>query len=186
METGNNYKTGKTLRGLLWMSVLAGLVVIFVSVVNWLPSLREDGFARQYASIEEARRSLELDTVVVPAFFPEGISWPPSFILAQNKPFPAVVMEFTGAETRETALIIIQSSSRSSDVQLQRIRMSEVKEETLYQLNGMNVLLQVGVCDNGIPCSKMTWQDNSLSHTLLYMSSPFELIRIVESMIHSK
>jgi hypothetical protein len=184
METGN-HKTRKTLRGLMWMLALSGLVVLFLSLMNWLPSLREGGFARQYTSIEEANQALNLDAVVVPAYFPEGITWPPSFILAQKKPYQAVVMEFKGTQKRETSLIIIQSSSRGSDVQLQRIRMSEVKEETPYKLKGRSVLLQVGSCDNGTSCSKMTWQDKGISHTLIFMSSPFELIRIAESMIHS-
>ncbi len=174
---------GKTLRGLLWMFVLSGLVILSLFAVNWLPTLREEGFARQYDSIEEAKRALKLEKVVVPTFFPEGITWPPAFILAQKKPFQAVVMEFKATQERDTALIIIQSLSRGGDVQLQRIRLSELKEETQYRLKGRNVLLQVGTCDNGTLCSKMTWQDNELSTTLILMSSPFELIKIAESMI---
>jgi hypothetical protein len=178
-------KIGKTLRGLLWMLALVILAIMFLAAVNWLPSLREDGFARQYTSIEEVRRSLKLNDIVVPAYFPEGIRWPPSFILAQKKPYQAVVMEFKEAKTKETALIVIQSSLRGSDGQLQRIRLSNVKEETQYRLKGRYVLLQVGTCDNGMQCSKMTWQDSGLFYTVILTSSPFELIRIAESMIHS-
>jgi hypothetical protein len=179
------HKIGKTLRGLLWMLALVTLAVMFLAAVNWLPSLREEGFARQYSTIEEARRALKLKDIVVPAYFPEGIRWPPAFILAQKKPYQAVVMEFKEVQTKETALIVIQSSLRGSDAQLQRIRLSTVKEETQYRLKGRSVLLQVGTCDNGIQCSKMTWQDSDLFYTAILMSSPFELIRIAESMIRS-
>jgi hypothetical protein len=178
------HKIGKTLRGLLWMLTLVTLIILSLAAVNWLPSLREEGFARQYDSIEEAKRSLKLKDIVVPAYFPEGIRWPPSFILAQKKPYQAVVMEFKDVQTKETALIVIQSSLRGSDAQLQRIRLSNVKEETQYRLKDRNVLLQVGTCDNGMQCSKMTWQDSDLFYTVILMSSPFELIRIAESMIH--
>ena len=177
-------KTRKKLRGLLLIFALAGLAVMLLAAVNWLPSLMQKGFARQYDSIEEARRSLGLDIVVVPAYFPEGITWPPSFVLAQKKPYQAVVMEFKEAKAKETSLIVIQSLWHGSDAQLQRITLSEVKEETQYPLKGRTVLLQVGTCDNGMPCSRMTWQDKSLHHTILLLSSPFELIRIAESMIH--
>jgi len=184
METREN-KIGKILRGLVWMLALAGLVVLFLAMVNWLPSLREEGFAQQYRSVEEAKRSLKLHEVTVPAFFPEGITWPPFFVLAQKKPYEAIVMEFREEKTKATTLIVIQASLHGRDEQLQRIRVSQVKEETKYRLKGREVLLQVGTCDNGMLCSKMTWQDNGLSHTVILMSSPFELIRIVESMIRS-
>ncbi len=75
-------------------------------------------------------------------------------------------------------------SLRGSDAQLQRITLSEVKEQTQYRLKGRNVLLQVGTCDNEMPCSRMTWREDNGSHyTVLLTSSPFELIRIAESMI---
>lgn len=175
---------GKTVRGLLLMLVIAGLAVTFLAAMNWLPSQMQQGFARQYGSIEEAERSLGLDAVLVPGYFPEGITWPPSFILAQKKPYKAVVMEFKEAKARETALIVIQSSWQGSDAQLQRIRMSEVKEETQYRLKGKNVFLQVGTCENRMPCSRMAWrEDNGFHYTVLLTSPPFELIRIAESMI---
>lgn len=174
---------GKSLRGLLWMLLMAGLVVTVLAAINWLPSRMQKGFVRQYDSIEEAKRSLGLDNVLVPAYFPEGITWPPSLVLAQIKPYRAVVMEFKKAESMETALIVIQSSLHAGDAQFQRIALSELKEETQYRLKGKIVLLQVGTCDNGTPCSRMKWQDNGLYCTVLLMSSPFELIKIAESMI---
>jgi hypothetical protein len=176
----------KTLRGLLVMLLLAGLAAALLAAANRLPSVMQKGFARQYNSIEEAKLSLGLDNVLIPAYFPEGIMWPPSLILAQKKPYTAVVMEFKKMEATETetALIVIQSSSDGSDSQLQRITMKQLKEETRYRLKGKMVLIQVGTCNNDKPCSRMTWQDNDLHRTVLLMSSPFELIRIAESMIH--
>jgi hypothetical protein len=179
------HKIGKTVRGLLWMLALVILAIMFLAAVNWLPSLREEGFARQYNTIDEAKRALKLNDIVVPSYFPEGIRWPPSFILAQKKPYQAVVMEFNEVKSKEIALIVIQSSLLGSDAQLQRIKLSQVKEETQYRLKDRYVLLQVGTCDNGMQCSKMTWQDSGLFNTVVFMSSPFELIRIAESMIRS-
>jgi hypothetical protein len=173
----------KTLRGLLGMLVMAGLAVAFLVAANRVPSLAQKGFARQYDTIDEAKRALGIETVLVPAYFPEGISWPPSFVLAQLSPHRSVVMEFRDTKTRETALIVIQSSSTGSDAQLQRIRLSEVTEETPYRLKGKSVLLQVGICDNGKSCSRMTWRDGNLRCTIVLLSSPFELITIAESMI---
>src|SRR3990172_6505504 len=123
METREN-RMGKMLRGLLAMFLIAGLAVAFLAAANRLPSLIQKGFARPYDSIEEAKRSLGLDNVLVPAYFPEGITWPPSLILAQKKPYMALVMEFKKVEASETILIVIQSSSDGSDEQFQRITLS--------------------------------------------------------------
>lgn len=172
-----------TLRGLLWIIVIAGVVAVVLAVANWLPSLAHRDFARKYGSIEEAKRSLGLERVAVPAYFPAGISWPPSLVLAQKSPFEAVVMEFRKPETEETALIVIQCSAHASCAQFERIRMSEVKEETEYRLKGRVALLQVGMCNN-VSCSRISWQDLDHHFTVVLMSSPFEIIRIAESMIH--
>jgi hypothetical protein len=174
---------GKTVRGLFLMILMTGLAVALLAAAKWLPSLMQTGFARQYDSVEEASRSLGLGNVPVPAYFPEGITWPPSLIFAQKDPYTAVVMEFKESGTKKTALILIQASSDDGGRQLQRIALTQVKEETQYRLKEKTVLLQVGMCDTGTPCSKMVWQDNGLYHTLLLMSSPFELIKIAESMI---
>lgn len=174
---------GKTARGLLWIFVMAGVIVVLLATVNWLPSLIQKDFAQKYESIEDAKRSLGLEKVLVPSYFPEGIPWPPSLILAQKKPYTALVMEFREAETKKTVLTIIQTSLNGSDVQFQRIKLTEVKEEARYQIKGRSAFLQVGTCENGMPCSRMTWTDSGLHCTVLLMSSPFELIKIAESMI---
>jgi len=182
METRKN-KTGKTLRGLLLMLLMTAAVVALLASVNRLPLVTQKGLMRRYGSIEEAKRALGLEQVLVPSYFPEGITWPPSLVLAQKNPYPAVVMEFKKAAAKETALIVIQASPAGVNGQLQRVKMSELKEETRYALKGKTVILQVGTCDNGMPCSRMAWQDNGFQRTILLMSSPFELIRIAESMI---
>lgn len=162
---------------------MTAVVVVLLAVGNWLPSLIEQDFPKSYDSIEEAGRFLGLDSILVPAYFPEGITWPPSLILAQKKPFKAMVMEFKKAQSMETVLVVIQSSSPLGYRQLQRITLSEIREETEYGLKGRIALLQTGDCDNGRPCSAMTWQDHDMYCTVLLMSPPFELIRIADSMV---
>lgn len=171
-------------RGLFWFLIMIGVIIALLAVANWMPSVIHEDYAQKYESIENAKRALGLDSVLVPAYFPEGISWPPSLIFAQKKPYRAIVMEFKRSEEKETVLIIIQSSRQGIDPTLQRITLIELRERTEYRLKGKTAILQVGMCDNGMSCSSMTWQDNKLHHTVLIMSSPFELIKIAESMIH--
>lgn len=176
---------GRMVRGLFWITVMSAVVVALIALANRVPSLMNKDSVQRYKSIEEAEQSLGFDNkVLAPRYFPEGISWPPSLILAQKKPFKAIVIEFIEAKTSQTALIVILSSLKESNMQLQRIKMTEVKEKTEYMLKGKAALLEVGSCGEAATCSRMTWEDNGLNFTLLFMSSPFELIKVAESMIH--
>ena len=165
--------------------MLLAIVVVVVTLValNWLPSLAQKDFARQYSSIDEARRSTGLTTVPIPSYFPEGISWPPSFIVAQKRPYQAIAMEFRENASNKTSLILIQSASPEAETQFQRIRFLEIKEETKYRLKGMPAILRIGRCDNGMSCGRLAWQQDGIYHFVLYVSSPFELIKVAESML---
>lgn len=182
MKTRDN-NTGRTARAVLWISAMSAVVVLMLAVGNWLPSLIRQDFPKRYGSIEEAGRFLGLDGILVPAYFPEGITWPPSLILAQKRPFKAVAMEFREAQSTETVMVVIQSSSPHGYRQLQRITLSEIREETEYMLKGKTAVLHTGDCDNGKPCSAMTWQDGDIYCRVLLISPPFELIRIADSMV---
>jgi hypothetical protein len=178
-------RIGKTVRGAFWIIVMVAVIVILLALLNWIPSLIHEDFVQKYDSIRETARSLGHDyKILVPTYFPEGISWPPSLILAQKKPYKAVVIEFSESESMKTFLILIQSSLQKSDLKLQRITMTDVTEKTEYSLKGTAALLTVGTCDTGINCSSITWNENAHHFTVLIMSSPFELIKVAESMIH--
>lgn len=173
----------KLLRGLLRMMGAAAAVVALLAALNWLPSLVQKNFVRQFSNIEDARRAAGFDNVLVPAYFPEGISWPPSFIVAQKRPYQALVAEFRENVSGKTALVIIQSALPGAERQLQRIRISQVNEQTEYWLKGRPAILRIGTCDNGMQCSALIWQERSVYCSVLFASSPFELIKIAESMV---
>lgn len=172
------------LRGLVLMSILAAVVAAAFGGLNWLSASLQSVAARQFASIDEARRSIGLAQVSVPAYFPEGIAWPPSSLIGQKKPFPALAMEFRTIHGTDTALIIVQHSGGKTARALQRLSLSTVLEETEYTIKKQPVLLQVGRCTSGRPCSQMHWTRAGVQHTVLFMGPALELIRLSESMIH--
>ncbi len=172
------------LRGLVVMSILAALVAAAFGGLNWLSASLQGVAARQFASIDEARRSLGFAQVSVPAYFPEGISWPPVSLIGQKKPFPALAMEFRAARRSDIALIIVQQSGNTNPRALQRVALSSIQEETAYTIKNRPALLQVGRCTSGSPCSQMRWTRNDVHHTVLFLGPPIELIRLAESMIH--
>src|SRR5512136_78577 len=150
----------KMLRSLLLFVAAALVLLALLVIAKRVPTLKQQNFIRQYASVEEVKRVLELDRVLVPTYFPEGVAWPPTVILAQKKPYEAVIMEFRKAEKAETTLVIVQSSLQGRYSQLERIPMVEVEEETTYPLKGRRAELQVGTCPGGTACSRISWDDS--------------------------
>ena len=165
------------------MLIFGGLIVAFIVFMNWLPLQFQTNTARQYSSIESAKLATGVENIMVPVYIPEGISWPPSLIIAQKKPYYALVMEFINIKTKETDLFIIQSSSGEAEKRFQKIDFIEIKEETGYILKGRHANLTVGNCKGGIECSKLDWQDGDTYCSVFLMSPAFKVIKVAESMI---
>lgn len=172
----------KTLTGFLPFLLMLAVLVVALKVLNWVPLVVQKESARRYNSVEEVRRTLNVRDILVPTYFPQQISWPPSEILAQGAPFPAVVMTFHRAGTGEAALVIVQSEGRPLNIG-DAIHIAAVKEKVAYTMLGRDAELTVGACKNGEPCSRITWKEGDYSMTVLMKATPFELTKIAESML---
>jgi hypothetical protein len=163
------------------LSVAAVLVVLLV--LNRLPSLLQKDLLRSYVSVEEVRSKLNIRDVYVPSYFPESVQWPPSAILAQTTPYPAVLLIFNAAKTERTALVISQALSETFAADA-HIPLARIARTVPYDLKSRKALLEVGACENDEPCSRLSWNENDKRIMLTMKAPPFELIRIAESMLH--
>jgi len=175
-------KTIRLLQGGLWMLLAFMGSVALLFMINRLPSVIHSDYAAKFESIDAAKRFSGMETIAVPAYFPEGLSWPPSMIVAEKRPFKTLAMEFRDRAGKDS-LIVIQSSQHDNIVSFQRIRMSEINQESEYLLKGRKALLRAGLCDNGKRCSSMSWQDADSSTLILFLAGPIELIKIAESTV---
>jgi len=173
----------KKIFGLLYFAMTVAVLIGLLKITNWLPTVFQEGMLRKYSSIEEIKTRLRLRNIYIPSYFPQRFKWPPSRILAQSKPFVAVEMEFRNIESGETALVITQAADREFTPD-RTIVISQVKERVEYSLNGRPSVLEVGVCKNDAPCSRISWQEEGNWIRVEMKSAPFELIKIAESMIH--
>jgi hypothetical protein len=163
-------------------ALMIGLLIVALTIVNWLPLAMQKETIRQYASVEEVRAALGIKEIYVPSYFPQQITWPPATILAQSRPFSAIVMEFTRADKRNIALVISQSEDGALNVE-NPIKITNVTENVRYAIKGRDAALTVGTCGNDEPCSGITWNEGKYTMTVLMKSAPFELTKIAESMI---
>lgn len=173
----------KKVLGLFYFAVAVAILVAGLKVTNWLPTVLQEGAMKRYGSVEEVSSKLKIKEVYVPSYFPQSISWPPSSILAQSRPFPAVLMEFTHGKTGEVDLIISQVADRGF-VPVRKMALVQIREKTTYPLKGRTSLLEVGLCRNDVPCSRISWHESGYTVTVAMKAAPFELLKIADSMLH--
>ncbi len=168
--------------GFFYLIITIVAVLVSLKTLNWLPSILQQDTIRRYSSVEEVRAKTKIREVYVPAYFPQSIMWPPSEILAQTKPYPAVLMVFNAANTRDAALVIAQATSDAFSKNA-LIQFEQIARTVPYDLKGRKALLDVGTCKKDGPCSRISWTENDFTITLTMKSPPFDLIRMAESMV---
>ncbi len=172
----------KSIMNFFTFALAIGILVVTLKVMNWVPQTVHRDALRRYASIEEVRASLNIREIYVPAYFPQDIVWPPSEILAQGKPFPAVVLEFQDRTSGKLVLVLTQSQGTPAPAG-RAIEVQSVKETVPFLMKGRNAVLIVGECTKNETCSRITWKEGAYDIAVLMKSAPFELTKIAESML---
>ena len=171
--------------GALAFATGLAILVIALKALNWIPLIAQKDLMRRYGDFEEMRMSLGIREVFVPSYFPEDFRWPPSGILAQGKPYPAVIMEFERSgegKTREVGMMIYQAA-RDDFSPGGPLIISRIREQATYPLKGRSAILEVGSGVKGEPCSRISWREKDVRITVLALLTPFELMKVAESML---
>jgi hypothetical protein len=173
----------KKIRTPFYFLLTVVLLVLALKFLNYLPMAVQTDTIRRYRSVDEVRARLNIRDIYVPSYFPQGLVWPPSEILAQRRPFAAVIMEFHSAGREDTVLMISQSASTHFKPD-EKIRLQRIKDRVGYPLRGRVMMLEAGVCADEEPCSRVSWAEEGYTITVTARSEPPELMKIAESMIH--
>jgi hypothetical protein len=159
-----------------------GALVLALKFLNRLPGMFQPGAVRRYPTIAAAQSELGIRKIYVPAYFPTTLTWPPSRILAQSKPFEAVVLEFRRVDSTEVALVITQTSSPRLPPE-PTLHLRRIQETASVDLKGRKAVVESGFCDDGDPCSQITFVDSELWMTVQMRSSVAELMLLAGSMV---
>jgi hypothetical protein len=174
--------TRQALHILLFVVTLAVMVGL-LKVLNWAPGALEPGLMTRYPSIEAAVSRLGIRKIYVPAYFPESLAWPPAEILAQSKPYQAVVMEFVRARDRQAVLVMSQAANPHFEPDV-AIRFHTISETVPLDLGGRKARLEAGMCEDRSACSRIQWDEGKIRIVLTMKAPSVELIRIAQSMLH--
>lgn len=172
----------KKLLGLLYFALTLAILVGALKAANWLPAALQEGLMKKYDSVDEVRTKLRVKDLYVPSYFPQSYGWPPSTILAQSRPFVAIVMEFRNVQTGDIALVISQTAGKSF-APSKKISLVQVKERVDYPLKGRAAVLEVGKCKGDVPCCRISWNEGAYRMTVEMKSAPFDLLKIADSML---
>jgi len=170
-----------------FLAFAAGLAILVIALkaLNWLPMIAQKDLMRRYEDFEEMRTALGIREVFVPSYFPEDFRWPPTRILAQGKPYPAVIMEFDRSgegKAREVGMTVFQATEDDFSPG-GPLALSRVRERATYPLKGRSAILEVGSGVNGEPCSRISWREKEVRITVLARLTPLELMKVAESML---
>jgi hypothetical protein len=169
------------------LAFAAGLAILIIALkaLNWIPLIAQKDLMRRYGDFDEMRTGLGIREVFVPSYFPEDFRWPPSGILAQGRPYLAVIMEFERSgegKTGEVGMMIYQAA-RDDFSPGGPLILSRIKEQATYPLKGRSAILEVGSGVKGEPCSRISWREKDVRITVLARLTPFELMKVAESML---
>jgi hypothetical protein len=158
------------------------ILIAALKIANYLPMALQKDTMRKYKSIEEVKSKLNINDLYVPSYFPQQLVWPPSTVLAQDKPFVAIILEFNHAEKGDIALIISQSASATFAPD-EKIKILRINESVNYPFKGRNMTLEAGVCKEEEPCSRIVWDEGRYRINITARSTSPALMQIAESMI---
>jgi hypothetical protein len=162
-----------------------GVLIFALKVIDWLPAAFQPGVVRRYASLAEAQSTLGIPKIYVPTYFPKTLQWPPSLVLAQTKPFTAVVMEFHRVDSRVIALVITQTASQRLR-QRPKIHFKRIRQTSSVNLKGRESVVERGFCDDGESCSQITFMEEDLWISIQMRSSAEELLVLAGSMLSGR
>lgn len=170
--------------GTLAFAAGLALLILALKAFNGLPLIAQQDLMRRYGDFEEMRTTLGIGQVFVPSYFPEDFRWPPTGILAQGKPYPAVIMEFerSGGKAGEVGMMIYQAA-RDDFAPGGPLGITRIRERATYPLRGRSAILEVGSGEKGDPCSRISWREKDVRITVLARLTPFELMKVAESML---
>ncbi len=159
------------------------LIIVAMKAINYLPLLIQKDSMKHYRSIEELKKGLDIKDIFIPAFFPEELSWPPSEVLGQGRPFLAIIMEFRSRKDNTTALVICQSTSKKFRYD-DKLKIKHVRDNVNYSFKGRGISITTGSCENGETCTGASWNEGRYWITVRARFEPPRTLKIVESMIH--
>jgi len=118
--------------------------------------------------------------ILRPAFFPEGLSWPPREILARGGRDFAVLMHFDRAGSEQIVLALSQRLPTAPRLPT-RIDPAREIQNDVVTVGGTPGHVSLARCSDGGACNRVTWERHGYDVELTGRLPEQELLRIAGS-----
>ena len=162
--------------------LVVGIVALALFLVGMVPAhLQGPAGIREYDSLEQAELELGFD-IVVPAYFPSYLSWPPASIQGQLEPVPMVRMLFLSSKQHAETLLIYQIVSDSKDMPVALPWIETVQQEMPVTMSGNDGMLIVGRGADGRLINGVHWLTDGFQFVVVTTHPVQELLTLARSM----
>lgn len=167
---------------LMLAPAVIGITALALYLLGMVPAyIQSTTGVREYSTIQQAEAHLGFE-ISVPAYFPNYLSWPPSEIRGQLKPFPMVQMRFLAYDQHTEVMSIYQIVADSSELPMPLPLIKTIQQEAPVDINGNIAQLVIGERADGQPVNLVYWTADNF-HFIVVMTHPVrELLTIARSM----
>lgn len=167
---------------LMLAPVVVGVVALALYLLGMVPAYWQSSVSlREFSSLEEAESVLGFE-VVVPAYFPSYLSWPPAEIRGQLEPIPMAQMLFLAADRHTKALLISQILSDREGLPSAVPWIETIQQKITVDINGNSGQLIIGKGADGQSLNSVHWRADGLHFIVVTIHPVKELLTLARSM----
>jgi len=161
---------------------VVGLMALTLYLLGMVPAiLQNPAGVREYSNLEQAEAELGFE-VVIPAYFPSYLFWPPVKILGQLEPTPMAQVLFLASDQHTETLLIYQIISDKEDLPVAFPWIETVLQEMPVSINDTNGELLIGRGTDDRLLNGVHWMKDGV-HFIVVTTHPLrELLTIATSM----
>ncbi len=167
----------------LVMGATAGVLRGMDSLAGYL--LGEPKGVKRYRSVEEVERKIGA-TLVLPAYFPDTLEWPPAAVTLLRGASPVVALSFTGRAGDGPRLFIYQTFQQATAMPTELLQSGQLLHSTAVSLDGTEGELRRILGEDGEIWHALRWKKDGRQFALRFKGPVEEILGIARSMGRSR
>jgi hypothetical protein len=175
-------EAGRVARSLALIPLTLGAAALGLATLDRVPGILLDLPPRttRFESVDEARRLLPAG-LLLPAYFPEALVWPPARVLGRTRWPEALLLAFDSRNTGEAAFLLCQSwSSRRCPASL--LTPLDVFHEVETRVGARPARVAAGRAASGEVWEQVELDWDGRQVTLRLRGRTLDLLRVAESL----
>ncbi len=181
VRAGREGGAGALARALVTLALVMTAATASLEGLGALPRLlTEPAEGRLYSSVADLERRLR-QRLLLPAYFPQSLAWPPKVVRATGGRPAVVVLEFQSRESAGPALYLAQTIGGAAEIPEHMLPQATKVEEgplKVGKLEGRLTLLRGG---DGEVWHQLTWEQNGSRLALRGSGGLGQLLRMAGS-----